>query len=567
MPDDEGVGRSSPRLAALCCLALGCAATPAPTPAPARRPVRRSPSAYAHFIRSQLHLQRNEPRQAIEELNSALEFDPDSAYLIVQLAEVAFQQGYTNRALELCRRGLAIDPAFAGGYLLMGRIHRAGRNYPLAVEALEHAIDAAATRPEAYLALGELHREHGRRTEAARTYQRMVDNVGSSPQALFLLGELALDRKDHEAAEGFYRRALGADPLLQDARLQLARVLEAQGKLAEAVAAYAELYDYQPLDEDLAYVLARLHLRLGQERQAGHFLRTLREAHPGDTETLARIGETCFEARAYGLAAEAFQAALDVDPSLHKVRVYLGSARYAQGDAEGALADYGRVPVTSEYWDDARLEVGRVLQAQGRLDEAARIYRDLLPRRPRDKGLYCALADAHAKRGNLDAAFSTLRLGLDRMPGDLHLLFHLGVVTVRAGRFEEGVARVGRVLEAEPGHFGARLFLATELAARGIRLEEAERHAGHAQSLRPNSAGVAAVLGRIYARTGRPERALQELQEAHRLAPEEPSHLRDLAGVLEGLGRTSEAEAARAEAGRLEAARPAPPAAPAPRGR
>ena len=79
--------------------------------------------------------------------------------------------------------------------------------------------------------------------------------------------------------------------------------------------------------------------------------------------------------------------------------------------------------------------------------------------------------------------------------------------------------------------------------------------------MRPNSADVAAVLGRIYHLTDRPERAVQELQEAHRLAPDQPGHLLDLAEVLAALGRGSEARTAREEARRLEAARAASAAA------
>ena len=555
-------------ISAACVALLACAGSPAVPravpPGPAPGPVMPSSGAYAHYIRSQLYLGRSQPRQAVQELEAALEFDPGSPYLLVRLAEVRLQQGYTNRALELCRKALALDPAFPDAYLLTGRIHRSSRTYPLAVEAFEQAIRAASSRPEAYLALGELHREYGRKSEAAHTYQRMADHLPRYPTALFLLGELALDREDYEAAERYYRRALEADTTLEEARLQLGRVLEAEGKLAEAVAAYTELHYYHPLDEEAVYTLLRLHLLLGQEVQADHYRRALAESHPDDTETLARIGETCFEARAYGCAAEAFEAVLALDGSLDKVRVYLGSARYAQGDVDAALAEYGRVPATSEYWDAARLEVGRVLQAQGRLDEAARIYRDLLPRRPKDKGLYRALADLRLARGDAQGAFRTLRRGLEHMPGDLHLLFHLGALTVRAGDFDDGVTRVGRVLKADPDHFGALLFLAQEFAARGVRLEEAERYAERAQRLRPNDADVAAVLGRIYLLAGRATEALGELQEAHRLAPEEPGHLERLAEVLDALGQPGQAAATRAQARVLADRRPRP-AAPWPR--
>ena len=351
----------------------GCAATGAPTPGPSpipsavgpsRHPRPTSAAAYTHFIRSQLYRDEGLTRQAIQELRGALTFDPRSPYLLVALGDLRFEQGRLNEALDRVREALALDRSFAPAYLLRGRIHRVGRNYPQAVEAFSEAIQAASDDPDGYLSLGELHQEYGRTTEAARIYERMVARIPESAEAHFVLGGLALDRQAYEEAERHYRLALEANPLLTAARLRLAAVLERLERDGEAIAEYTTAHDDSGTDDEVVYNLIRLHLRLGQAHQADHYIGGLREAYAGDTETLTRIGETCFDARDYVRASAAFEESLRMDPNHHAVRVWLGASRYANGDPEEALRVLGQVPPTSEWFDDARRLVARILGDQ-----------------------------------------------------------------------------------------------------------------------------------------------------------------------------------------------------------
>jgi tetratricopeptide (TPR) repeat protein len=513
------------------------------------RPARNTPaSAYTHFIRSQLYRQAGKTRQATQELKGALTFDPGSPYLLVALGELRFDQDRVNLALERLREALEIDPSFAPAYLLRGRIHRLGRNYPLAVEAFSQAIEAASSDPAGYLALGQLHEAYDRVTEATRIYERMASRIPASAEARFLLGGLALDREEYEVAERHYRFALAADPLFTAARLRLAAVLERLDRTGEAIAEYTAAHDEAPTDEEVVYSLVRLHLREGQPRPADHYIDVLMRGFAGDTVTLSRIGETCFKARDYGRAANAFSKALEVDPGLDGARVWLGASRYADGDPEQALRDLSAVPVTSDWFDDGRRVVARIFADSGQLDDAALIYESLLPARKRDPGLYEALAEIRARQGDFDAAYAVLRAGLREMPGEPHLLLSTARLRSQSGDWEGAVAGVEKLLRANTNDFGALIFLAMAFADRNTRLEEAERYAGRALNLRVNSGEVADALGWIHFRRERFDEALSTLLEAKRLAPDSPEIADHLAEVLETMGRPQESERERRRA-------------------
>ncbi len=540
---------------------VGCATHRAPSSTSAKAVVKAVPqatrstssAAYTHFIRSQLYREAGKIRQAVQELKGALAFDANSPYLLVALGELRFEQDRLNEALLRVRDALEIDSSFAPAYLLRGRIHRSGRNYPLAVEAFTESIQAASEDPDGYLALGELHQEYGRNTEAARIYQSMATRIPASAEARFLLGGLALEREDYEAAERHYRFALEADTMSTAARLRLAAVLERLDRTGEAIAEYTAAHDEAPTDEEVVYNLVRLHLRQGQPLQADHYIEVLREGYAGDTETLTRIGETCFEARDYRRAAKAFDEALQVDTELHMVRVWLGASRYADGQPEDALRDLARVPVTSEWFDDARRLVARILGDRGRIEDAVSIYESLLPTHRRDPGLYEALAELRARQGDFAEAHSVLDAGLREMPRQPHLRLQVARLKARDGDWDGAVAGVEQLLRANPDHFGALLFLALAFADRGTRLEEAERYAEKAQVQRGESGEALDVLGWVHFKRGELDDALAHLLEARRLAPESIAAADHLAEVYLELGRKAEGQAEMRRAADLRA--------------
>lgn len=83
---------------------------------------------------------------------------------------------------------------------------------------------------------------------------------------LYRLGRLQAERKDARAAEGAYLQALGVDAGRNDIRLALARALEAQGRLPEAMVVYERLAAAQPPVREsgpAAAALQRLRVRGG----------------------------------------------------------------------------------------------------------------------------------------------------------------------------------------------------------------------------------------------------------------------------------------------------------------
>lgn len=498
--------------------------------------------AYEHYLHARLHLESAEVEPAVPELQAAIAADPRDPHLRIELARLYHARGQLTSALAQCALARQHAPRYGAVHLLEGEIHRDSRSLPAATEAFRRAIELTPEDERGYLRLGSLQEDQGRDAQANQVYRDLVRTVPGSGAGWFRLGELALRREDLEGAEHAYEQAVHHAPELLNAHLQLVGVLRAQEKIHEALAAATRAFNIHPLDE-LAQLLAELHLALGQTRSATIYLNTIRDAHLGEAETLFAIGRTYQEAGAYEEAARVFGDILSFDAHHHQARVHLGNAMWGAGHADAALAEFRLVPAFSPYYPFARLQTARILQDRGQLDEAQAIYREQLRAEPDDEHLYTALANNYLRRGDSATAIRVLQDGLVHMPTDLRLRLELGSIYERTGRFHRALKELQRVLEADPEHVDTLNFLGYAFARRGIRLEEAEALLQRAQTLRPNDGLVARSLGWVHFRLGKLGQAQAELEEAQRIVPNDPQILDHLGDVYRAQGAAERAGA------------------------
>ena len=131
-------------------------------------------------------------------------------------------------------------------------------------------------------------------------------------------------------------------------------------------------------------------------------------------------------------------------------------------------------------------EASRAMQ-EGRFDEAARMYRELLKEVPDEAGL----------------------------------LMNLGMALAMGGHESEAIAPLERALALKPGLLPARLFLGSSYLALG-QPEKAIDPLKRAAAARPTDAEARTMLADAYSRVGRATDAVTELRKVTELAPARP---------------------------------------------
>ncbi len=151
-------------------------------------------------------------------------------------------------------------------------------------------------------------------------------------------------------------------------------------------------------------------------------------------------------------------------------------------------------------------------------------------------------------------------------PGDLDLVFSLGVANERLGRHAEAEDAFQRALAIDPEDGRTLNYLGYMWADRGEKLEQALELIQRAVALEPDNGAYVDSLGWVYFRLGRLSEARHHLEEAARLVPEDATileHLGDLYVALEIPGQGARDLPARPGHGRRQRRGPAAQVGPA----
>lgn len=355
--------------------------------------------------------------------------------------------------------------------------------------------------------------------EAASLLEELLEEDPDNLAALADLAQARHDAGELDEAAGVLGKALALDPNHQQLLSMLARVESERGNLARAI----ELSDR---------VLAANHTSL-----SSWALKARCQSQQGDAEA-AR--ETLVE----GLAVDANSPLLN---TLYAQLVELPAQRGVEAEQRLRLA------ITRDPFHSApRRILGRLLEQQGRLEEAEANYREGLEYSPDDSTLHSLYAVLLARRGDPDAEAHLREAIRHETEFRSELYVSLGAQLAEKGRHDEAHAAFDKVLETNPDHAAARNNRAIALAQSGkiaealealtVLVQEtpryadahnnlavlllrtgdakgAERHARRTVELMPVAAEAWDTLGAAMLQQGRAGEALEALDESLELQP------------------------------------------------
>jgi tetratricopeptide (TPR) repeat protein len=183
---------------------------------------------------------------------------------------------------------------------------------------------------------------------------------------------------------------------------------------------------------------------------------------------------------------------------------------------------------------------GLALHQAGRLEDAEKIYLQILATQPDHFDSLHWLGVIFLQRGNHAEAASQIELALRRNPNNILALNNRGVTLHKLKRFEEALASYDRALALRPD-------LAETLSNRGGTLHELKRYEealasyDRALALRPDYAGALYSRGNPLHELKRYEEALASYDRALALRPDHAETLLNRGATLHELERYEEA--------------------------
>ncbi len=575
--------------------------------------------------------------RAIAEYKKAMEADPDSLFLRVELAELYWRMGRIADAVRDAEDVLKINPDNSDAHRLLANIYwrNLGESQPEKVaqqslrKAIEHFEALARLDPktaENYLVLGRLYRLNNQRDKAEEAYQRVLNASPDSKHALASLAELYFDQGDYDQAiellsripEGemdarllgmlayaysqerdfdhalsVYEKALEGQPDNQEirryyadalagagryaaARTELERILKAEpddgptylrlgrldrqvGKFDEARQELEKARSLLPESVEVPFELTLLEDTVGNQEKALEILRGLVEQseRPNGQYTPAEAGNRALFLERLGLIYRSQEKFDQAEKAFEQIRALgeelapraealiiesLRLARQPQKAMEAADAAIGKYP------QDRALGILRatLLGEQGRVDEAIKQLQSMLNDSADDRGIHLAIAQVYSQAKRFAEAEASARRALElSKPGEQEYAhFVLGAIYERQKQFNLAEEQFRQVLAMNPLNAAAFNYLGYMLADRGVRLEESVEFIQKALAIEPGNAAYLDSLGWAYYKMSRFDLAAPHLEKAAQMSVGEPTIQEHLGHLYLRMGREHEAQAA-----------------------
>jgi tetratricopeptide (TPR) repeat protein len=338
-------------------------------------------------------------------------------------------------------------------------------------------------------------------------------------------GKEAMAAGRFEEAAALYAEITRALPKEPGMLLNLGMALSMAGRAREAVPRLEAALRLRPDLLPASLFLGAAYVELGEPARAVEPLQKVVTAQPDNQEARRRLADALWTLDRFEPAIQQYRALAEQAPQ--ESRAWYGLGRSYEGLAQAALGRLQRSAPESEF---ISLLVARTMADEGRNDNAFRLYREALEKRPGLAEAHEALARIYEQTGHADwAAVETERArGIpppDCRSTTLECEF-------RAGRYLSVLAGAQTLGTAESLYWQYRA--ARELAADAF---------GHLDPLPPSPEATLRRVEVLRARRRTQAReAIDELKKAAAAWPDEPRIGRELAKMLLRVG---DAEGAR----------------------
>jgi tetratricopeptide (TPR) repeat protein len=424
----------------------------------------------------------------------ALEIDPDNEDALTGLAMVYADLGDNTAAADLLKKLATKNPSIRSLQALAAAYDQM-HEYALAAETLKRALEL---NPQNAAELKRFMAADLRRAmqfqDALKVYQELVTEEPGDAESYLRMSNIYIQLRDFTKAREAEDKARGIEPNNLDVRYNEVSILQAEGRIPEAIDRLKEILDttakknYSKEERgnrfellDRLWTLYRIN---DQTEPAVEALRQMAELdHDRDAVVAAQIIDT------YRLGKD-----------LPK----------AQKEAESAL---------KKWPDDKTLHVthASLLADMGQVDTAAAEMKKLLDGK-NDREVYFQLAQLVYDRGRkfddeAKALDTAEKLAVSKEE-KREIWFQRGAMYERMKKVDLAEAEFRKVLEVNPDDAQALNYLGYMLADRDIKLTEALSLVSKALNIDPNNGAYLDSAGWVYFKLNRLPEAEENLRQA-----------------------------------------------------
>lgn len=352
----------------------------------------------------------------------------------------------------------------------------------------------------------------------AKEYAQAADMLEAVPEdrrsahSYYYLAKAHIGLSKFEEAEEALHTALKMEPdSAVEAWAELAYLYELQKDYPAAEQTYARILELGDAGPEVWLRLVDLNLKLNHPQKALEYTRQ----GPDSLAFTLQAGTLFLEEGFYEEAEEILLPVSNRPDSPEEIWFYLGvlSLR-GHDDADAAIANFARVPVSNRYYSQALRFRADLLIEQGDYPAAQQLIDEGKRRFPDSPEFWLIEAGAAFEREDFTSAERILREALGNWPGDPQFLFALGSLYDTRGEKQKALEFMEQVILADTDHYRALNYVGYTLAEQGRDLDRALVLIESALKLSPGSAYILDSLAWVHYKLGNNALALKNIRLA-----------------------------------------------------
>jgi len=497
-----------------------------------------SPPMLYQLMVAEIAFQRGQMDVAVANyLDAAKETnDPNVAERATQLAIYAQDMGAALTAaslwVELDEENPDTHRTYAAILLKIGRAADAVSEYERMIQLMP-AEDA----PKAYsMVVSQLTREQNHAL-ALSVMEKLVETRKDDPNALFAYAHLAMRHGQFDTALATLDEVLKNEPEWSKAIILRARILAMQGGREQALDYLAGVLKKGGMvkNVEVGITYARMLTEARQLDEALKQFIRLTEISPKNEELHFFAGVLALQLKQTDIAKKHLEKVVKLDSQrAFEANYYLGQVAELEEDYKEAIIRYSSVR-RGELYFNAQIRVVALLSEQQKFQQARDHLKSIRPANDQQQiQLYLLEGDVLREARQYDDAKQFYSSILDSRPDETSIRYARALIAEKLGELDLLESDLRTILQTEPENAQVLNALGYTLADRTKRYDEALQYIQKAMELQPDDAAVIDSMGWVKYRLGDYEAAVAHLRKANELAkdPEIAAHLGEVLWVM-----------------------------------
>jgi putative PEP-CTERM system TPR-repeat lipoprotein len=315
-----------------------------------------------------VYLANSEHKKAMAAAQDAAAAIPDRIEILDALARSQQAAGDSNQALATYAKLAGLVPNSPELHVRVAEIHAGAKNREAALQSLRKALDVTPNYLPAQRAMILLYLDANQVQEARAIAREISKQRPNEPIGVILEGDIASMRQAWGDAAAAYRAAF-KQSASTDVAIKLHRVLQADGKAAEADKVAANWFIDHPRDMGMHAYLAESALARNDPSDAAKHYLVIAQTQPNNHLALNNLAWALGQAKD-PRAVEYAEKANRLAPNQPAVMDTLASLLAEKGDTARAIELLQKAVELAPQMAPVRLSLARVLMKAGKAAEA-----------------------------------------------------------------------------------------------------------------------------------------------------------------------------------------------------